>query len=103
MSIIFSHHALERLGKRHIAKSDVERTISRPDKTFPGKKSGTVKFIRRIDQRNHQVIAKKLENSKDWLVLSVWVRGEEDFNWVSWLVMLPFKVVWAVVKWVFRK
>ena len=98
MSVIFTHHAEERLEKRRIAKSDIERTISKPDKSFPGKKQGTVKFIRRIDHRNHQVIAKRLENKKDWLVLSVWVRGEDDFNWVEWVVLAPFRLIAFFVK-----
>jgi hypothetical protein len=98
MSVIFTHHAEERMQKRRIAQSDIERTISKPDKSFPGKKPGTVKFIRRIDHRNHQVVAKLLENKKDWLVLSVWVRGEDDSNWVEWLVLAPFRLIWWIIK-----
>lgn len=98
MSIILTHHAEERMKKRKIARSDIERVLGNPDKTFPGKKEGTIKFIKFIDGRNHQVVAKKLEDKKDWLVLSVWVRGEDDFNWVEWVVLAPFKIVWWVIK-----
>jgi hypothetical protein len=98
MSIILTHHAEKRMKKRRMARSDIERVIGNPDKTFPGKKEGTVKFVKWIDQRQHQVVAKLLENKKDWLVLSVWVRGEEDFNWVQWLVLLPFRLLWKVIK-----
>lgn len=98
MSIIFTNHAQERMDLRRLARSDIERTLSNPDRTIPGKKQGTVKFIKQIDGRNHQVVAKLLENQKDWLVLSVWVRGEDDFNWVEWLALLPFKAVWWIGK-----
>jgi hypothetical protein len=99
MSIIFTNHAQERMHLRKLAQSDIEKTLAKPDRTLPGKKPGTIKFIREINGRNHQVVAKKLENQKDWLVLSVWVRGEEDFNWVEWIVILPFRVI----RWVFKK
>ena len=98
MSIILTHHAQDRMNQRHLSRSDIEKTLSHPDSSFPGKKKGTVKFIREIGGRNHQVVAKLLENKKDWLVLSVWVRGEEDHNWVQWLVLLPFKIIWGMVK-----
>src|SRR6185295_13108386 len=98
MSIILTHHAEERMRKRKMASSDIERVIGNPDQTFPGKKPGTVKFIKSIDGRNHQVIAKLLENKKDWLVLSVWVRGEEDSNWIEWLALAPFKLIYYMFK-----
>lgn len=103
MSIILTHHAEERMKKRRMARSDIERVIGNPDKTYPGKKQGTVKFIKWIDGRQHQIIGKLLDNQKDWLVLSVWVRGEDDFNLVEWLVFLPFRLVWKLVKMLFMK
>lgn len=99
MSIILTNHARERLSLRKMAQSDIERVMRNPDQTLPGKKSGTTKFIKKIDGRNHQVVAKLLENKKDWLVLSVWVRGEEDFNLIEWVVLLPFRII----GWVFRQ
>lgn len=88
-----------------MAESDVERTVSQPDRLHPGKKSGTIKFIRSLYGRQHEVVAKRLEEQNAWLVLSVWVRGEEDHNWVadiftgffrvlSWLS----KTLWRVIK-----
>lgn len=97
MAIIFTHHAEERLRKRKMRKSDIERVLRNPDKTVPGKKVGTTKFIKFLDGRNHQVVAKLLEH-KDWLVLSVWVRGEEDSNWIEWLVLAPFRLIFFCVK-----
>lgn len=98
MSIILTNHARERMRKRKLAESDVELTLRKPDKSHPGKKPGTVKFIKFIDGRNHQVVAKYLDDQKKWLVLSVWVRGEDDFNWVEWLVLAPFRLIWWGIK-----
>lgn len=103
MAIIFTNHAKERMSQRHLATSDIERVVRNPDRTEPGKKHGTVKFIKDINQRNHQVVAKLIENGKDWLVLSVWVRGEDDTNWVQTVVLLPFKIIWWVLKKLFSK
>ncbi|MEO8582036.1 MAG: DUF4258 domain-containing protein [Patescibacteria group bacterium] len=103
MSIIFTNHAQDRMNQRHLSRSDIERTLSNPDRSFPAKKRDTVKFIREINGRNHQVVAKLLENKKDWLVLSVWVRGEEDRNWVEWIVLLPVRILMAIFRLIFGK
>lgn len=103
MSIIFTNHAQERMQKRKMSRSDIELVLRKPDRTIPGKKSGTTKFIRQVDGRNHQVVAKLLENRKDWLVLSVWVRGEEDSNWIEWIVLAPFKLILWIIKKIFFK
>ncbi len=88
MKLIFTTHAEERRRYRKIAESDIEHVLKRPDKTFPGKKPDTVKFIKFIDGRQHQVVAKFLKDQNAWLILSVWIRGEEDSNWMSSLISL---------------
>jgi len=93
------------MHQRKLSHSDIEKTIFDPDRSFFTEKRDTKKFIKDIRGRNHQIVAKLLENKKDWLVLSVWVRGEEDrgFNIVEWVVLLPFKLVWRTVKFLMRK
>lgn len=86
MKLIFTTHAEQRRRSRKIAESDVELVLKHPDKTYPGKKPETVKFIKFIDDRQHQVIAKFLQDQNAWLILSVWIRGEEDRNWMSPIV-----------------
>lgn len=95
MNIILTNHAEERMRYRKMARSDIERTLANPDKSFPGKKADTVKFIRTIDTRRHEVIGKYLADQKAWLILSVWIRGEEDKNWITEL----FGMVWKVLRW----
>ena len=98
MPIILTTHARERMRKRKLAESDIELTLRKPDRSFPGKKPGTVKFVKEIDGRNHQVVARFLKDQKSWLILSVWVRGEDDFHLLDWLVMAPFRLIWWVIK-----
>jgi hypothetical protein len=96
---IFTKHALERLHQRSISQERAEAVLRHPDKTFPGKKAGTIKFIRELDGRNIQLIATYLEREKQWLVVSAWVRGEEDKVPLMWQILTaPFKLSWWLLK-----
>lgn len=95
MKLIFTTHAEERRRLRKIAESDIEKVLSLPDRSFPGKKPGTVKFIREIDDRQHQVVAKFLKDQNAWLILSVWIRGEEDRNWMSSVFSFVKKILFG--------
>jgi hypothetical protein len=96
---IFTKHALERLQQRSISQSMAEAALRQPDQTMPGKKPGTVKFIRQINDRNVQLVATFLKDQQKWLVVSAWVRGEDDKVPFSWqLVTFPFRAVAWVVK-----
>jgi len=96
--MIWTNHALDRLDRRQISQSDALATLKKPDKTFPGKKEESVKFIRLINQRQIHVVG-KLNEDKQWVIMSVWVRGEEDRQW--WLVRV-FKTLGRIVKWVWK-
>lgn len=100
---ILTAHAKERLRSRRMAESDIGRVLTHPEKTFPGKKSGTIKFIKELDGRVHHVVGKYLEDEKKWLVLSVWIRGEEDSNWIQDLAKLIGKGVAYIWKILVRK
>jgi len=96
---IFTKHALERLHQRSISKDVVVQTLKYPDETQPTSKEGSLKFIRTIDQRLMQVVATYVPAQKKWLVISVWVRGEDDQESLSWrLLTWPFKAAWWLVK-----
>jgi hypothetical protein len=90
---IFTKHSLERLRQRSIAQSDAESVLAHPDRTEPGKKPGTVKFMRLIHGRNIQLIATYLEDQKKWLIVSAWVRGEDDRQ----------PLLWTVLRWIFQQ
>ncbi len=99
-SFILTTHARERLSLRHVSMGELEQTLRNPSKTYPGEKPETVKFIRFLNGRQIQVVGKYLPDQGQWLVLSVWARGEDDPVPVVWqLIALPFKVVWWLVKW----
>jgi hypothetical protein len=96
---IFTNHALERLHQRSISQSMAESVLHQPDRTEPGKKPGTMKFIRTLNGRNIQIVATFLQDQRKWLVVSAWVRGEDDKVPLMWqLITLPFKMVWWIVK-----
>ena len=91
--VIWTDHALERINKRRVSQNDVVAVLRHPDRTFPGKKKDTVKFIRDIEDRRYHVVA-SLNEYKKWVVVSVWVKGEED-QWG-----FPEKYVYQFVGWV---
>jgi hypothetical protein len=104
---IFSTHARERMQQRAISYDDVVATLSQPERSHPQGKANTVKFYRTINQRPLQVVATLLPGQHKWLVVSVWVRGEEDrASLLESLALLPFKLLWALIKligWGLRK
>lgn len=96
---IFTKHALQRLSERSISQDAAEAVLSHPDSTVPGKKPGTVKFIRQLQGRNIQLVATYLDDQKKWLVVSAWVRGEDDKVPFIWqLITLPFKLILMLLK-----
>lgn len=95
-NLVFSKHALARLSDRILTQDAVYQTIQSPDKTFPEKDS--TKFIRTVNNRRIHVVAVPIENQQ-WLIISTWVRGEEDRVPFVWqLITLPFRFILYVGK-----
>jgi len=64
-NLVFTKHALERTSGRVLTQDAIYQTVTAPIE-------------------NHQ-----------WLVVSAWVRGEEDRESLVWqLLSLPFKLTW---------
>lgn len=96
---IFTKHALERLDSRSITQDMVVQVLRQPDETRPADKPGSTKFIKTVHDRLVHVVATYLSDQDKWLVISVWVRGEEDKTPLVWQALtFPFKLVWYVVK-----
>jgi len=96
---IFSNHALERLGGRSVTQDMVVQTLQSPETTKPTGKHNTTTFIKTVHGRLLHVVAAHLPDKNQWLVVSVWVRGEEDQAPLLWQILtLPFKAVWYVFK-----
>jgi hypothetical protein len=105
-NLIFTNHSLDRIKLRSISQESVAKVLSHPDETYPDEKPGTIKFIRTLNDRTIHVIATYLKDQKKWLVISVWVRGEEDPQSLVWqLIIFPFKLLAKVagIMWAYRK
>ena len=101
--LVFTDHARHRLQKRSMRREAVYQTVHNSEKSFPAKQNAT-KFIKTINDRRHHVVAKRLADENKWLVISVWVRGEDDQPELLWrLITLPLKLIWWLIKALLRK
>jgi hypothetical protein len=93
-NLVFTKHALERLSDRTITQDAIYQTVQAPDRSLPGQ--GNTKFIRAVSGRLIHVVAAPIKKHQ-WLVVSVWVRGEEDREPLAWqIITLPFRLVWKI-------
>lgn len=100
---IFTNHSIDRLQSRSISQDAVVRVLQRPDTTQPTDKPNSTKFIKTINSLEIQVVATHLPKQKTWLVISVWVRGEEDKVPLTWLLIaLPFKLIYKLLRLLFK-
>jgi hypothetical protein len=97
-SLIFTKHGLERLRSRSITQQMVWQVISNPHKEHK-EKNDKVKFIGTVDGRKLHVVAQKIEDGKKWLIISAWVRGENDQLPLAWrIISFPFWLVWKILQ-----
>jgi len=98
--IIFTKHAQDRCKQRGITLKSVEETITSPAQRFEQTEpQGAVKFIKSVDGRRLHVVATYVPNENAWLIISVWVRGEEDKRPLEdRLLISPFKLAWWIGK-----
>jgi hypothetical protein len=75
--IVLTDHAQERMKLRRVTKVAILSAVRDPDDKFI-EDDGDTRFIRDVNDREVQVVAKRLEDEKKWLIKSVWVRGEDD-------------------------
>ncbi len=101
---IFTKHALQRLKERSISLEAAESVLRNPEETEPGSKEDTVKFIRTLHDRNIQLVGKYLPDQNKWLILSAWVRGEDDQAPLSWRVLVEiFQFISKLIKEVVKR
>lgn len=70
--VIWTNHALERLGQRGLSQKMAYETFSMPDNKFEGKNNGSLEFQKKYSDSLVTVIAKKNEKG-EWVVLSCWI------------------------------
>lgn len=99
--IILSTHAKERLKKRRLSLWSLEDTITNPTKKI-SLGEGKCKYIKKQGSRLYQVVATYLPAEKAYLVISAWVRGEDDRSPLIWrllvgllkTIFLPLTFTW---------
>jgi hypothetical protein len=102
--LVLTTHAQDRLQQRAISLDAVEAAVVHPDKKYPGKQAGTTKFIKTINGRRLHIIAQHLPDKDQWLIISVWVRGEDDRPSLAWQILaLPFKILWWMISKLLQK
>lgn len=97
-NVILTTHASERLRQRSIDAYEVAETIAHSDKKFSDSKN-TTKFIRTFRGRKYHVVGQWKPSEQKWLVVSAWVRGENDGEPLSTTILLsPIRLIWWLVK-----
>lgn len=101
-NIVFTNHALERLNSRHITADAVYNVVNWADES-KDMGQGKRKFIRTFGGRLIHVVAFHKPAKQHWVVVSVWVRGEDDKQPLAWiLITAPFKIIWTILSSVVR-
>lgn len=105
-NLIFTDHALQQMRKRRIKREMVYDTIHKPDNKEP-EEADKFRFIRVIDDRNVHVVASFAETQKKWLVVTAWVRGEDDPRPLAVRVLLlpirMLRVMWRMLRLLLQK
>jgi hypothetical protein len=70
--VIWTNHALERLGQRGLTQHLAWQAFRYADKSLPGKNAGTTEYQKRVGKSLITVIATQNEK-REWLILSCWI------------------------------
>ena len=71
-NVIWTNHALERLGQRGLTQDLAYKSFRYADQSFPGKNKGTTEYQKRFGNSLVTIIATQNEKS-EWLILSCWI------------------------------
>jgi hypothetical protein len=71
-NVIWTNHALERLGQRGLTQDLAYKAFRYSDQSFPGKNKGTTEYQKRFGNSLVTIIATQNEKS-EWLILSCWI------------------------------
>jgi len=98
--ITLSKHALQRARLRKMELYAIEQLILFPDQKTE-LEDDKFKFQKNISGRQNQAVATWLAKENKWLIISVWVRGEEDELPLAWrIIILPLQVLWWLLSFV---
>lgn len=71
--VIWTHHALKRLGERRIPQESAWRAFRHPQETKRAHGNGTSEFVKVINDRTITVIAKQ-NDRREWIIMSCWAK-----------------------------
>ena len=81
--VIWTNHAIERMGQRKLSQEYAYQTFAHPDKQISGKQPGTIESQKQFGKHYVTVISKQNERG-EWIVLSCWVdppmHGTADYD-----------------------
>jgi len=101
-NLILSHHAEQRAKQRSIGLGAIHQTVNYPDLEKKQEKD-QIKFQKYIGGRQYQVVTVYLKEEQKWLVLSTWVRGENDKIPFIWqLLIFPFRAIYQLLVWLVK-
>jgi hypothetical protein len=96
MRIILTDHVRRRMRLRGISEGDISLALRESDRRFSSG-DGREKFIKYLDREPLHVIAKR-NSVGDWVVLSAWIRGQDDPLPLWWrAIRLPFLLLWHLL------
>ncbi len=98
-NLIFTNHALSRMKNRKLWSGDIYDAVNYPRVKKGTGKPNTFKFIKTLRGRKMQVVANWKDDERKWLVISVWVRGEEDKAPLPWrIISAPFRGIAFILR-----
>ncbi|MCU0466437.1 MAG: DUF4258 domain-containing protein [Anaerolineae bacterium] len=76
-TVVFTKHARERMMLRRVSEDMAIQVMQNPD-AIKRVEDGKIKFMGRSRGANVHVIGRTIPDENKWLVVSLWVRGEDD-------------------------
>jgi len=76
-TVVFTKHARERMNLRNIGEDMIIQIMRNPSQTFDAD-DGKIKFIGKAMGAKIHAICKPLPDENKWIVITLWVRGEND-------------------------
>lgn len=76
-TVVFTKHARERLDLRRLSEDVIIQVMRKPNSTHK-LEDGKIRFISKVMGSKVYVICKPILEENKWLVISLWVRGEDD-------------------------
>lgn len=81
--VIWTNHALERLGQRGLSQEMAWEAYRNPDVSERGKNPGTTESRKRFGNSTVTIISKQ-NDRREWIILSCWIDpplpGTEDYR-----------------------